>query len=418
MTVFHYVGMLLFLTAFFGFLNYKYIKLPHTIGMSVISLVVSLIIVVVDTVTPGSALLHVSEILHKLDFHNTLLNGILCVLLFAGAMETHIDNLKEQLLPIAVFASVGVLISTFVIGSITFYALPLIDIQIPFIWCLVFGALISPTDPIAVLSLFKTVYVPESLKAKTSGESLFNDGVGVVMFVIMLALATGSGGDIGTASVAKLFFAEAVGGAIVGAIAGYMAYQALRRMNAPVEELAITLALACNTYILAQLLHVSGPIAVVVAGLIIGAVSHKDAMSDETKHHVSVFWEGLDGILNSILFMVIGFEVLLIGWNPSLALVGGLAIVASLVGRYISIAVPVAAMSIVHPFSRGSIPILTWGGLRGGISVALALSLPDSEYKGVILAATCAVVIFSIIIQGLTMKRLVLHYFPVSNTAD
>jgi CPA1 family monovalent cation:H+ antiporter len=283
-------------------------------------------------------------------------------------------------------------------------------LEIPFIWMLVFGALISPTDPVAVLSLFKTVKVPDTLQAKMAGESLFNDGVGVVLFTVVLGIALASGepgGELEIYDIIKLFFTEAVGGAALGLAAGYIGYRAMYGIDDPSLEVLITLALVMVTYALALSLHMSGPIAMVVAGLFIGNRGVKYAMSDQTRDYVLTFWTLIDEILNSVLFLLIGLEVLVVAESIELLGYSLLAIPVTLFARTLSVSIPISILSHWETFTKGAVPVLIWGGLRGGIAVALALSLPDNEYKTAILGITYGVVLFSIIVQGLTVKPLV-----------
>ena len=307
-------------------------------------------------------------------------------------------------------ATLGILISTFLIGWATWALLNAFGIEIPFIWALVFGALISPTDPVAVLGLFKTVDVPETLEAKMAGESLFNDGVGVVVFTVVVGIAVGGtsdGGGVDALSVTQLFMTEAVGGAILGLIAGYAGYRAMHHIDEHNLEVLITLAVVMVTYAVALRLHMSGPIAMVIAGLLIGNKGMKYAVSETTRDYIKKFWSLIDEILNSVLFLLIGLEVLIIAKLVDHIGVALLVIPEALIARWISVLVPISILSRWRSFTKGAIPILTWGGLRGGIAVALALSLPANEYKPTILTITYAVVLFSIIVQGLTIKPLV-----------
>jgi CPA1 family monovalent cation:H+ antiporter len=338
------------------------------------------------------------------------MHGMLSFLLFAGAMHVDFSVFRSRLLSIGLMATLGILISTFLIGWAMWSLLNFFGIDIPFIWALVFGALISPTDPVAVLGLFKTVKVPESLEAKMAGESLLNDGVGVVVFTIVVAIAVGGdmhGEAIGVMTVVELFFTEAVGGAILGLVAGYACYRAMGQIDEHNLEVLITLAMVMVTYAVAIRLHLSGPIAMVVAGLFIGNRGMKNAVSDKTRDYVEKFWSLLDEILNSVLFLLIGLEVLVIAQRMDHIGVALLAIPVTLTARWISVSVPILILARWRSFTKGAIPILTWGGLRGGIAVALALSLPVNEYKATILTITYAVVLFSIIVQGLTIKTLV-----------
>ena len=409
LTLFDIVAVLLGLSAVFGYINHKFLRLPHTIGLVVIALVASGTMVLFDKLFPGFGVsTTVGDTLRSIDFHTTLMNGMLSVLLFAGAVHVDLGELAARKWAIGLMASLGVMISTFIVGTGIWLAVGLFGLEMPFIWALVFGSLISPTDPVAVLGILKTVRIPKLLEAKIAGESLFNDGVGVVVFTIIVALAIGGPqGDIGVADAIWLFALEALGGAVLGFVTGYIAYAAMRVIDEHNLEVLITLGLVLCTYSIALHTHISGPIAVVIAGLFIGNHGAKFAMSENTREHVFQFWELLDEILNSVLFLLIGLEVLVIGFAPQHIGLSLLAIPLVLAARWIAVAIPIGLLAVRETFTKGAVVILTWGGLRGGISVALALSLPASDYKAPILAATYAVVVFSIIVQGLTMKPLV-----------
>lgn len=411
MTIFDIAAALTVLAATFGLLNHHVIRLPHTIGLVVISLVTSIVILMLNAGWPELGIAPaVQGVLERIDFHEALMNGMLSFLLFAGALHVDLRTMREQVWAIGILATLGVILSTVMVGVAIWWLLNAMGLPIPLGYAMVFGALISPTDPVAVLGILKTVKIPRSLEIKIAGESLFNDGVGVVVFLVVLALAAGGhGGDgVDAGEVAILFAKEALGGSVLGLVAGYISYRALASLDEFALEVLITLALVMGTYGLAHHIHVSGPIAIVVAGLLIGNQGMSRAMSDKTRDHVQKFWVLLDEILNSILFLMIGFEVLVVGFNQSTLMAGAITIPIVLAARYISVGLPLTALRMLgERFTRGAIPVLTWGGLRGGISVALALSLPPSEVKPVILSITYVVVVFSIIAQGLTMKPLV-----------
>ncbi len=409
-SLFNLAAIVITLAAVFGYVNHRWLGLPHTIGVVLIALLASIGVIVIDALAPELGYREaVRGALDGIDFHDTLMKGVLSFLLFAGALHIDLGELMERKWAIGALATFGVLISTFLVGYGLYFACGLIGLDIPLIWCLVFGSLISPTDPVAVLGILKTVNVNPELEAKIAGESLFNDGVGVVVFSIFVALAVGAGDGeaIGAAEMVELFVWEALGGAVLGLAAGYLAYRAMKSIDEYNLEVLITLALVMMAYAIAFAIHVSGPIAVVVAGLLIGNHGTRFAMSDETRDHVQKFWSLLDEILNSGLFLLIGFEVVALTIDGATAIVMALAVPLVLAARFISVGVPLTVLGINRSFTKGAIPVLTWGGLRGGISVALALSLPDIPEKDVILAITYGVVIFSIIVQGLTVKTVI-----------
>lgn len=414
MAIFDIGAVLIGLSALFGFVNHRFMRLPHTIGLVVIALISSLTLVGLDLLLPNVRIgADVSDILSEIDFNEALMNGMLCFLLFAGALHVDFSEIASYKWPITLMATLGVLVSTFIVGGLMWLGLHLFDITLPFVWALVFGALISPTDPVAVLGLLKTVKVPKSLKAKIAGESLFNDGVGVVVFSIVLTIAIGSEqGSVGPVEVLELFVLETGGGAALGLIAGYVAYRAMRGIDEHALEVLISLALVMVTYSMARAMHLSGPIAVVIAGLFIGNHGIRFAMSDTTRDHLVKFWTLGDEILNSVLFLLIGLEVLVMRFNAALVEAALLAIPVVILARSASVALPILLPAIRRTYTRGSIPVLIWGGLRGGISVALAFALPDNEYKSLVLTVTYSVVVFSIIVQGLTVRPLVSKMMP------
>ncbi len=421
LSIFEIAALLLVLSAVFSWLNKVVFKLPHTIGLLVIALIVSMILLGLELAIPALGITDVLQgAISQIDFNETLMKGMLGFLLFAGALHVDFSYLKDAKWAIGSMATLGVILSTFIVGTGVYFLAQLFGVNLPFIWALVFGALISPTDPVAVLSILKTVDMPHSLEAKIAGESLFNDGVGVVVFTIIVAIAVttlghadGHGdGHMSALYVMELFAVEAIGGAILGAIAGWLGYKAMVRIDDHAIEVLITLAVVAGAYAAAYRLeilghHLSGPIAVVVAGLMIGNKGAAEAMSEKTQGYLFGFWEMIDEILNSVLFLLIGLELLVLGITSEYLWMTLLIIPLVLTARFIAVSLPIKTLSFFKTFTPGAIPVLTWGGVRGGISVALALSLPDSEYKPFILAATYGVVVFSIIVQGLTVKNVV-----------
>jgi CPA1 family monovalent cation:H+ antiporter len=343
--------------------------------------------------------------MRSVDFDETLLHGMLGFLLFAGALHVNLNDLAQQRGVIAVLATFGVIGATFIIGILSWWGFGLVGLEIPFIYCLLFGALISPTDPIAVLGILKQAGVPKSLEIKITGEALFNDGIAVVVFLLFAGIAAG-GSEISAASVLGLFAQEAVGGLLFGLATGAGAYWMLKSVDNYQVEVLITLALVTGSYALAEILHLSAPIAIVVAGLLVGNHGRTLAMSERTREHLDTFWELIDEILNAVLFVLIGLEVLILTFREEYLLAGLIAIPIVLLARFITVGVPLRVMRRFRDFSPNAIKLLTWGGLRGGISIALALSLPAGEIRDSLVAVTYLVVVFSILVQGLTLGRL------------
>ena len=413
------IATLLGLAALFGYLNHRFLGLPRNIGFVVIALAASIGALVLDSLLPALGIgPSLRWALSEIDFTDTLMKGMLSFLLFAGALHIDLAALASRKWAISAMATVGVLITTVLVAGAMWYALSLLGLGLPFTYCLVFGALIAPTDPVAVLGVLKTAKVPASLEIKIAGESLFNDGIGVVVFTIVAAIAVGAGGHgeiSGAAEVAVLFVREALGGVVLGLAAGYIAFTAIRSIDEYNVEIIITLALVTVTYRIADGLGTSGPIAMVVAGLFIGNHGTRFAMSETTSEHLRNFWSLTDEILNAILFLLIGIEVVIIELRAPLLWAAAIAVPVVLAARFIAVATPLGLLGLRREYTKGAVPVLTWGGLRGGISVALALSLPDSPEKGIILTITYGVVIFSIIVQGLTIAPLVRRVVPVGD---
>jgi CPA1 family monovalent cation:H+ antiporter len=414
-TSFETAAVLLSIAALCGYLNYRFLRLPATTGTLAIALFSSLAIVVIDVLTPFVTLRPpIERFLTDLDFNETLMRGFLSFLLFAAALHVDLGGLWRNKWTIGALSTVGVLVSTGVIGVLSWWAFGLAGIHISLTVALVFGAIVSPTDPVAVMGLLRELKAPASLESQIAGESLFNDGVGVVVFLGLVSIAApAAGGSVSMSEAGALgvfFLREVAGGIVLGLVLGYVAYLALRAVDDHPLELLITLALATGVYALAFRLHSSGPIAVVVAGLFIGNHGRHFAMSERTCEHLDAFWSLVDYVLNAVLFLLIALELFAVPPGIGGLLASLLAIPIALAGRAVAVAVPVTAMRLRQPFMRGIIPILTWSGLRGGISVALVLSLPSLPGKGYLLAATYAVVVFSILVQGVTMRRLLAHY--------
>ncbi len=405
MGLFEILAVLLSLAAVFSYINHRFIRLPTTIGVMLIALVASLGVLLL-----GKLGLHVEDdarrLLGAIDFNSAVLNGVLSFLLFAGALHVNLDDLKEQGRVISALATLGVMLSTALVGVFSWVIFGALGLAVTFPFCLLFGALISPTDPIAVLGIVRQAGAPKSLETKITGESLFNDGVGVVVFLVLLSVAT-AGEKLSPGKITLLFAEEVLGGALWGLALGWVAYRMLKSVDNYQVEVLITLALVTGGYAVASALHLSGPIAMVVAGLMIGNHGRQFAMSETTREHLDTFWELIDEILNVLLFVVLGLEVLTLTFSGSFLLAGLIMIPAVLLARFVSVLVPVTLLRPFRRFSPHAIRILTWGGLRGGISVALALALPAGEARDPILAVTYLIVVFSILVQGTTMGRLV-----------
>lgn len=413
MDILNIAALLITVSAIFSYINYRYIKLPTTIGLMLIALFFSLVLITLGYFNVVNTVEHTKQILNKIDFNTTLMHGMLSFLLFAGALHVNINDMAKQKWVILSLASIGTIGSTFLVGYLSWIIFSWLDIAIPFIYCLLFGALISPTDPIAVLGILKTIGAPKTLEMKIAGESLFNDGVAVVVFVVLLGIASGQQ-EASIGHISLLFLEEAVGGAVYGLAIGYVSYQMIKSVDNYQVEVLLTLALVMGGYALATAIHVSGPIAMVVAGLLIGNQGRNFAMSEKTREHLDTFWELIDEILNAVLFVLIGLELLILSFEQSYILAALLLIPSVLLARWLCVGIPISILRLKREFSPHVVKILTWGGLRGGISVALALSIPTGPERDLILTVTYLVVIFSISVQGLTIGKLVKKASPAA----
>lgn len=413
MDVYYSFSILIVIATIFSYLNIRFLKLPSTIGIMVIAMLFSIGLVIIGNITT-KPLSNISELLSHIDFTQLLMNGMLNFLLFAGAIHINMQDLKEEKIPIIVFSTISVILSTLVVGFLLYYLLNLIfpaigiHLEIPLIYCLLFGALISPTDPVAVLSILKQAKVSKSLETKVAGESLFNDGVAVVTFSVIYNISVGiETVDLSTKFILELLAKEIFGALIVGFLLGYIAIYAIRKANDYKFAILVTLSVVMGGYLVAAVMHISGPLTMVSSGLIIGNAGRKLFVSGHNEHigYLENFWELIDEVLNALLFLLIGFELLLIPDLENYWLIGLICIIVVLFARYVSIKIPTLVIPFKENFSKDTITILVWGGLRGGVSIALALSIAEGPYKEIIIAATYFVVVFSIIVQGLSIGK-------------
>ena len=405
MELFNIMAILITLSALFGYLNYRFIKLPTIIGLMLISMLMSIFLVVLGNLGLGVEK-YWMPVVQSIDFNKTLMVGMLSFLLFAGALQVDIGELLRQKWEVIVYATVGVFISTALVGALSYCILGWLGLKMQLIYCLLFGALISPTDPIAVIGMLRNAAAPKSLEVQIAGESLFNDGIGVVLFAVLLEMATEHHTTYIPDAI-SLFATETIGGAIFGLVIGWIAYRILKSIDNYQIEILVTLSLVTGGYALASAINISGPIAIVVAGLLIGNHGRKFAMSEVTRNNLAMFWELIDVILNSVLFVLMGLELLILQLSLTYVLAAVAAIFIVLLSRFVSIGTPMRLLAFRKKFSLSTLIIMTWGGLRGGIAVALALSLPVGYERNIIIAITYGVVVFSVLVQGLTFKSLI-----------
>ena len=405
MELYYSFSVLIVLASLFAYINYRVLKLPSTIGIMVIAIIVSVTLVASGDNFLPKTISHLTKLINSFDFTEILMGAMLNFLLFAGGIHVNIKDLREQFGPVLIFSTVGVIISTFAVGFGVYYLLPLVGITIPLIYCLVFGALISPTDPVAVLSILKQANVSKSLETKVAGESLFNDGMAVVVFTVVLQIAIGKEFDLNVENVGLLLLREAGGGLLLGVLLGFSASRAMRAVDDYIISVLVTLSVVMGGYLVARELHISAPLAMVAAGLFMGNFNVRFKMKSETQDYLIKFWELIDEIMNAVLFLFIGFELLLIKDLNEYLIAGGICILIVLVARWIAIFVPTKFMAFKYRFSPQTIKVLVWGGIRGGVSIALALSIPQNEYSQIIISITYCVVVFSIVVQGLTIAK-------------
>ena len=397
-------SVLIVLAALFAYLNDRFLKLPAAIGLMALAIVTSLLLILVGLAYPPM-IIGVKDFISSFDFSELLLGSMLSFMLFAGSLHINLNDLRQQRLSIIAFSTLSVIISTFIIGTVFYYLLPLFGIAAPFIYCLLFGSLISPTDPIAVLGILKEAGIQKSLETKIAGESLFNDGVAVVVFLTILHVAE-QPGNLQVSDVALLFCREAFGGLILGLLLGKGGLGIMRSIDNYKVEVLITIAIVMGGYALASALHISGPLAMVAAGIVIGNHGNEKGLDNTTFQYISKFWDLIDETLNAILFVLIGLELLVINFIPLYLILGCIAIIVALITRYISLFFPAQLVSLKEKITQRTLFILTWGGLRGGISIALALSLKPEFEKDLWVSLTYLIVAFAILFQGLTIGKL------------
>jgi CPA1 family monovalent cation:H+ antiporter len=401
------ITVLIVLAALFGYINDRFFKLPVTIGLMFVSILFSVLVLGVGYLKPGIVKME-EQLVASIDFRRVLMDGMLSLLLFAGALHTDFGKLRQYGGPILTFATLGVLTSTFLIGGLFYGLSQLIDLPVDFIYCLMFGAIISPTDPIAALGILRRLGVPKSLEIKIVGESLFNDGIGVVVFVTIFEISRAGLGEVSPPEVGLLFLEEIGGGILLGLALGVIAYRMMKSIDNYEVEVLITLAIVLGGYLLASRLHFSGPLAMVVTGLMIGNERFRTTtMSDITETYIDKFWEIMDLLMNAILFVLIGLEIVVLPFNRQFFTLGLIAIPIVLLSRFASLALPIEFFRRRLEFLPHTNLIMTWGGLRGGISIALALSLTTDMPRDLLLTVTYTVVVFSILVQGLTVENLI-----------
>lgn len=411
MQVYTIISVIVVLTALSGYINARWLKLPGTIGIMIVSMASSLVVLLTASFQPG-LFKDLTRLISSVDFTTLLMKEMLSFMLFAGAIHINSQQLKKEGLPILAFSTIGVFISTLVVGCLFYGAASLLKLEIGFLPCLLFGSLISSTDPIAVLGILKQSKISPSLEMKITGESLFNDGVSVVVFITIYEIMAQGLDSVSFQQVAWLFLKEAGGGILFGAALGYAGFLLLRTINNYVVEVMITLSIVMGGSVISEYLHISTLLAMVVAGIVTGNISLEKGVSKITKEYIDKFWEMIDEVFNAILFLLIGLEVLVIPFNFYLLVLGVITIVIVLLARFVSVAVPVFLIRHKSNFEKNALLILTWGGLRGGISIALALALPAAEYKATIVTVTYIIVLFSILVQGLTIGKMARKLIP------
>ncbi len=417
MTIYNIITVLIVLAALFGYINHRFIKLPGNIGIMLISLFASLLVLLIGQIFP-SFFTQITHALDAVDFQSAVLKIMLSFLLFAAAVQSDAKKLRKERAAIITFATIGVIISTFLVAILLYFTLHAFGLQVNFLYCLIFGSLISPTDPIAVVGILKKAGIRPSLEAKISGESLFNDGVGVVLYITFYEVAQLSWANIGIWDVIWTFIREAGGGIFLGYLLGHLGYFIFKTTENYIVEVLCTLAIVMGGYLFAEIIGVSGPLAMVISGLITGNKSLEKMASPTSRDYIGKFWEMIDQLMNAVLFLLVGFEMLIIPFNATLLALGLISILIVLLSRYISVRLPIMVLKTKRTFENDVIPILTWGALRGALSVALALAVPHYMYGDMFVSITYIIVLFSIVVQGLTIGRLAKRLQNAENGSD
>ncbi len=416
-SLFFVITLLIVITSVFGYINVRFLKLPDTIGLMMMSVIFSFLLIMTGLVYPDVTDL-ATKLLNKIDFRKALLDVMLSFLLFAGALHTDLSLLRKHRRSIGIFAIIGVLISTALVGSLLYFLLKFVGDPVNYIQCLLFGALISPTDPIAVLGILTKAKVPREVEINIVGESLFNDGVGVVIFLSLVEISNIGFANISFSDIGLLLGREIVGGILFGLLLGYVSYRLLKSIDHYQTEIMITLAMVMGGYYAAQIMHISGPLAMVVAGLFTGSRSKAHAMSDTTEMYIDKFWELIDILMNGLLFVLVGLEIIALSFNWDFLLEGLMAIPIALLSRYIALSLPYMISRKLINVPKKAVGLMTWGGLRGGLSIAMALSLNEQIHKDRFVFITYVVVLFSILVQGLTVSRLATKVYPPQKTSE
>ncbi|TFF39649.1 cation:proton antiporter [Mucilaginibacter psychrotolerans] len=406
MHLFLIIALLVMVSALYSYINARFLKLPGTIGIMALAIIGSILTIAVDNLDPGVAR-YLTLLAKNINFSTTVLNIMLGFLLFASAFNLNAHKLKREMRPVLILSTVGVILSTAIFGTMLYYIAGVIDVKIPYVYCLLFGALVSPTDPVAVGAIIRGSKLPSNLETIISGESLFNDGIGLVLFITLLEITRTGTDNIDFAKAALLFVQEVFGGIALGAVTGFLAHRLMLSIKDFQTIVLVSLGLVMLNSVVAEWLHLSIPLSVVTAGLLAGGRSINADNKEHSHEALEKFWELIDEMLNTMLIVMIGLQMVNLPYIKNYYLTGAIGIVIILVARWLSIALPLTFLRRSLNVSYSNVNILTWAGVRGGITIALALALPASPYRHFILSGSYFIVIFSIIVQGLTLNRVI-----------